>query len=157
MFEQPSLIPNLNEIMEENVGNEEEVTPKLQIMVMQEERREIEQPSEARKEIEQPVEESRKRKRNTEDAKTKQKEEEDKEDELISNAAYVFMKDTLKQKSFIGERGFYKLIPPFRIVIEKRGWNLFCEHKPAGFAALVQEFYANLVGKKEKTCYVKGK
>ena len=33
----------------------------------------------------------------------------------------------------------------------------FCEHKPAGFAALVREFYANLIGKKEKTCYVRGK
>ena len=37
------------------------------------------------------------------------------------------------------------------------GWNLFCEHKPAGFVVLVREFYANLVGKKEKTCYVRGK
>ena len=34
---------------------------------------------------------------------------------------------------------------------------MFYEHKPAGFAALVREFYANLVGKKEKTCYVRGK
>ena len=58
MSEQQSLIPNLNEIMEEYVGNEEEVTPELQIMVMKEER----------KETEQPVEESRKRKRNTKDA-----------------------------------------------------------------------------------------
>ena len=42
------------------------------------------------------------------------------EDELISNATYVVMKDTLNQKIFIGERGFYKLISPFREVIEKR-------------------------------------
>ena len=60
------------------------------------------------------------------------------------------------QKDFIGERGFMKLISPFREVIEKRGWNLFYEHKPAGFAILVCEFYANIVAKKEKTCYVKG-
>ena len=27
---------------------------------------------------------------------------------------------------------------------------MFCEHKLAGFAALVREFYANMVGKKQK-------
>ena len=96
-------------------------------MVMQEEMKEIEQPSKARKETKQPVEESRKRKRNTEDVETEQEKEEDEEDELISNAAYVVMKVTLNQKSFTGERGFYKLVSPFREVIKKRGWNLFCE------------------------------
>ena len=42
-------------------------------------------------------------------------------------------------------------------MIKKRGWNFFCEHKPASFATLVREFYVNLVGKKEKTYYVRGK
>ena len=107
-----------------------------------------------RKETKQPVEESSKRKRNTEDVETEQEKE---EDELISNAEYVVMKDTLQQKNFIGERGFNKLISPFREVIEKRGWNLFYEYKPAGFFELVREFYANLVRKKEKTSYVRGK
>ena len=69
----------------------------------------------------------------------------------------MVMKDTLQQKNFIGERGFNKPISPFREVIEKSGWNLFYEHKLAGFVALVLEFYANLVRKKEKTCHVKGK
>ena len=96
MSKQQSLIPNLNEIMEEYVENEEEATLELQIMVMQEERKETKQPSEVRKETEQPVEESRKRKRNTEDVEIEQEEEEDEEDEPISNAAYVVMKDTLK-------------------------------------------------------------
>ena len=60
----------------------------------------------------------------------------------------MVMKDTLQQKNFIGERGFNKLISPFREMIEKEGRNLFCEHKPTGFVALVREFYVNLVGKK---------
>ena len=98
---------------------------------------ETEQPFEAKKETKQPIEEWRKRKRNTKDAKIEQEEEEDEEDELISNVAYVVMKNTLQQKSFIGERGFNKLISPFREVIEKRRWNLFCKHKPVGFASLV--------------------
>ena len=34
---------------------------------------------------------------------------------------------------------------------------MFCEHKLAGFATLVREFYANLLGKKKKTYYVRGK
>ena len=56
--------------MEEYVGNEEEATPEIQIMVMQEEKKETNQPFEAKKETKQPVEESRKRKRNTKDAET---------------------------------------------------------------------------------------
>ena len=73
MFELLSLIPNLNEIMEEYVENEEETTPKLQIMVMQEERGEIEQPSKSIKETEQQVEERSKRKRNTKDTEQEEK------------------------------------------------------------------------------------
>ena len=42
-------------------------------------------------------------------------------------------------------------------MIEKRGWSLFCEHKPPGFATVVLELYENMVGKKEKIVYVKGK
>ena len=63
--------------MEEYVRNEEKSTPELQIMVMQEEREETEQPFGARKETEQLVEESRKRKRNIEDVETEQEEKED--------------------------------------------------------------------------------
>ena len=42
-------------------------------------------------------------------------------------------------------------------MMEKRWWNLLCEHKPARFAAIVREFFANMVRKKEKTCYIRGK
>ena len=63
----------------------------------------------------------------------------------------------MMKKDFIGERGFKHLIPPFREVIEKRGWSLLCEHHSTGFSALETEFYSNLVGRKEKTCYIRGK
>ena len=33
---------------------------------------------------------------------------------------------------------------------------MLCEHHSAGFVALVRELYANLVGRKEKTCYLRG-
>ena len=52
--------------------------------------------------------------------------------------------------------GFGKLIPLFSEVIEKRGWGFFCEHKALGFAALAKEFYANIVGMKEDSVYVRG-
>ena len=42
-------------------------------------------------------------------------------------------------------------------MIEKRKWSLLCEHHSVGFVMLVREFYANLVGRKEKTCYIRGK
>ena len=54
------------------------------------------------------------------------------------------------------ERGFGKLISPFSEVIEKRGWGFFCEHKAPGFSALSREFYANMVGMKEDSVYVRG-
>ena len=78
-------------------------------------------------------------------------------DELVSNRAYEIMQRKMMKKDFIGERGFKQLIPPFREVIRKRGWSLLCEHHSIGFAALEREFYSNLVGRKEKACYIRGK
>ena len=34
---------------------------------------------------------------------------------------------------------------------------MFCEDKPPGFVDVVKEFYSNMVGLREKTCYVRGK
>ena len=106
---------------------------------------------EVRTDTEQPAEEG---KMNEEEEKKQDKE--DKMDELVSNKAYEVMHNKMMNKDFIGERGFKQLIPPFKEVIEKRGWNMLCEHYSAGFAALVREFYSNLVGMKEKTCYIWG-
>ena len=62
----------------------------------------------------------------------------------------------MQYKDFIGERGFNKLISPFLETIEKRGWH-FCEHKGPGFVDVVKQFYLNILGLREKTCYVRGK
>ena len=62
----------------------------------------------------------------------------------------------MKDRGFIVERGFNKLISPFVEMIEKRGWHLLSEHKAPGFVALVKEFYANMVGVRGKTVYVTG-
>ena len=34
---------------------------------------------------------------------------------------------------------------------------MFCEHKAPGFGDVVKEFYANMVGMKDKAIYVRGK
>ena len=59
-------------------------------------------------------------------------------------------------KEFVCERGFGKLISPFSKVIEKRGWEFFCEHKAPRFSALAREFYENMVGMKDDSVYVRG-
>ena len=70
--------------------------------------------------------------------------------EFVSYSAFVLWEKNLKEKDFIVERGFNGLISPFIKVIEKRGWQLLCEHKAPGFMALVKEFYVNMVGVREK-------
>ena len=64
------------------------------------------------------------------------------------------MEKKILKKDFIGERG---LKSPFKEIIEKRGWKFICQNLPSRFVALMREFYANLVGRKETQCYVGGK
>ena len=62
----------------------------------------------------------------------------------------------MSDKGFIGERGFGKLISPFAEIIKKRGWSLFCTHKPLGYAVVVKELYANMAEMKEDSVCVRG-
>ena len=57
------------------------------------------------------------------------------------------MEISLKDRGFIAERGFKRLISPFAEMLEKRGWQSLDEHKEPGCVALVKEFFANLVEK----------
>ena len=41
-------------------------------------------------------------------------------------------------------------------MIEQRGWGKFCKHYKTGYAAIVREFYSNLVGRKENSVFVRG-
>ena len=114
MSEPSNLVPNLNEMMEAYIEAEEEVAQEKQSGEMQEE--EI---AEARVEPEQLEEESRKRKRGTEKAEAKQRNE--KARILVSDKASALMERSLKDRGFIVERGFNKLISHFSEMIEKRG------------------------------------
>ena len=45
------------------------------------------------------------------------------DEDFLSEKACELMQMTLFKKGFIGERGFKEIIPPFKEVIEKRGWT----------------------------------
>ena len=60
------------------------------------------------------------------------------------------------EKEFVCEKSFGELISPFLEAIEKRGWGFFYEHKAHGFSMLSREFYANMVGMKDDSVYVRG-
>ena len=142
------MVPNLNEIMEEYAEVENEIVQATQIVAGQGEER-----AEVNEELEQTMEESRKRKIGNEEAESSKQ----KDSDWVSEFAYVARKEKLQYKDFIKERGFNKWISQFTEIIKGKGWQLFCEHKYLGFVDVVKEFYANMVGMKDKVMYVRGK
>ena len=148
MAEPSTLIPNLNEIMEEHAQPEGEVhlepTEEVHLETTEENR-----PSE-QQEV-QPVVRQQKRK-----GMERLREQEEEEDEFVSEEAHSLWKKHYAGKGFIGERGFSQLISPFKELIEQRGWGKFCKHYKTGYAAIVREFYSNLVGRKENSVFVRG-
>ena len=119
MTEPSTLIPNLNEIMEEHAQPEGEVhlEPTGEVhLETTEENRPSEQP-EVR-----PVARQQKR-------KGKERRQEEEEDEFVLDEAYSIWKKHYAGKGFVGERGFSQLIFPFKELIEQRGWgNVFYDH-----------------------------
>ena len=89
--------------------------------------------------------ESRKKKRGAEKVRS-----------LISDKAAAVMEKILKDRGFIVERRFRKLISPFTEMLEKRGWQSLGEHKEPSCAALVKFFFANMVEEEGKKVYVRG-
>ena len=64
---------------------------------------------------------------------------------LFLDKAVALIEKSLKDRGFIVEREFRMLISPFVEMLEKRGWQLLGEHKELGCAALVKEFFVNMV------------
>ena len=138
MAEPSTLIPNLGEIMEEYTHSEGEVH-----LEPARESRPSEQP-----EVQPVTKQQRK--------KGKEKKQEGEEDEFVSEEAFSIWKKHYAEKGFVEERGFSQLISPFKELIEQRGWGKFCKHQKFGYAAVIREFYSNLVGRKENSFYVRG-
>ena len=130
MAKPSTLIPNLNEIMEEHAQPEEEVH-----LEPTEENRPTEQPEVP------PITKQQRR-------KGKERQQEEEEDDFVSEEAFSNWKKNYAGKGFVGERGFSQLISPFKELIEQRGWEKFCKHQRPGYAAVVREFYSNLVGRR---------
>ena len=75
---------------------------------------------------------------------------------LSNKGAKAFMK-SLTKKGFVEQRGFRKLVPPFKEVVKRRWWKAVCKHVEPGIKALMKEFYANLGKRRNLTCYVRGR
>ena len=88
--------------------------------------------------------------------KGKEKQQEEEEDEFVSEEAFSIWKKHYAGKGFVGERGFSQLISLFKELIEQRGWGKFCKHQKSGYAAVVREFYSNLVRRKDNSVFVRG-
>ena len=99
-------------------------------------------------------EKSRKRKRGANEAITEQMKEIAKN--FMSEKVATLMEGSLKDRGFISERGFKKVISHFAEMLEKRGWQLLGEHREPGCASLVKEFFSNMVEKDRKRVYVRG-
>ena len=66
------------------------------------------------------------------------------------------MEEALRREGIYWRKGFSQLFSPFKELIEQRGWEKFCKHYKTGYAAIVREFYSNLVGRKENSIFVRG-
>ena len=149
MSEPSHLISNLNGMMEAYTKVEEETVQEIQSWEMQARER-----AEDRGEPKLLEEESRKRKKGTKEAEAEQGNK--KVRNIISDKVAALMEKSLKDRGFIVERGFKKLISPFSEMLEKREWQSLGEHKEPGYAALVKEFFANMVEEEGKKVYVRG-
>ena len=138
MAEPSDLTPNQEEVMEENVQPEEENRQEETTEGM---------PAEALERPTVPEEGTR---------KGKEKVTEEEVDDFVSEEAHSNMRKYYANKGFVAERRFKTPITPFKELIEKRGWGTLCAHRRAGYAAVVREFYSNLVGRKDNMVYVRG-
>ena len=105
--------------------------------------------------VEEPTEEERAAKRQKIVRRTEEEEIESDKD-FVSTEAKDLWNRLLAGKGFVSERGFGKLVSHFSKIIEKIGWECFCAHTAPGFSAMAKEFYANMVGMREDSVYVRG-
>ena len=138
MAETSDFVPDLEEIMEEHVqpeeGNRQE-EPNEKI------------PTETPEALE--ISEERAN-------KGKEKATEEEVEDFVSDEAYSNWKKYYANNGFVAERRFKNPITPFKEMIEKRGWKALCTHQRSRYAAVVREFYSNLVGRKDNTVFVRG-
>ena len=149
MVENQNLVPNLSEMMNGYDHGEEEVHLEPQPGTV------ITEEPEAQLEEGEPVKEGRKAKRQRSVRHNEDAESEGDKDFVFAEA-HALRNKLFADKGFISEREFGRLISLFSKIIEKKGWDFFYKHKALSFAALVREFYSNMVEMKEDFVYVRG-
>ena len=77
-------------------------------------------------------------------------------EDFVSDEAYSNWRKHYANKGFVAERRFKNPITPFMELLGKRGWETLCVNRRSGYAAVVREFYSNMVGRKDNTVYVRG-
>ena len=142
MYDPTFLIPNLNEIMEEYIELENQTKQVSRATTGQVEDRDDEQWK------------NKKKRKGVDEAKVEQRKYRARN--FVSDKEEALMERSLKDKGFIVEKGFKKIISHFVEMLEKRGWKSLGEHKELGCVALVKEFFTNLVEKEGKKVYVRG-
>ena len=138
MAESSDFVPNLEEIMKKYVPPKEETRQEEPMEKI---------PTEA---LEAPAVSEE----GTNKGKGKAREEE--VEEFVSEEAYSNWKKHYSNKGFVAERRFRNSITPFKEMIEQSGWEALCAYQKSGYAAVVREFYSNLVGRKDNTVFVRG-
>ena len=127
MSKQQMSVPNLEEIMAEfRTEIEETIVESVEKLPMEE--------SHKKKGGEEEVEVRKERKNKRGEDEEEEESSGSKDEDFISN------EKTLLKKGFIGEMGFKEIIPPFKEVIEKRGWTSICTHLPVRLVAMVRDF-----------------
>ena len=149
MAEPQGLVLNLNEIIQEYTTGEEEVHLKPQTKTT------LVAEQEVQKKAQNQAQKGKRQKR-AEQSRTEQAKEVEDDEAFILDETYSFWEKNMSNKGFIGERGFSKFISLFAEIIEKRGWSFFCKHKPPGFAAVVKDFYSNMIDMRDDSVYVRG-
>ena len=115
MSDPTTFIPNLNEIVEEYTKLENQTKQISQAAAGQ-----VEERDDENEEHQQTMEESRKRKKGADEAEAEQRK--DKARNFISDKAVALMERILKDKGFIIERRFKRLISLFADILEKSHW-----------------------------------
>ena len=114
MSDSSTLIPNLNEIIEEYIELDNQTKQDSPAVAVQ-----IEDRDDENEKQQQTREESRKRKKGVDKARPEQRK--DRARNFISEMAATLMEGSLKDRGFIAERGFKKVISHFVEMLEKRG------------------------------------
>ena len=153
MADNQILVPDLNRIIDELMSEHYQGVEEVHLEPQSETVTNAE--PETQPAVEEPAEEERAVKRQKTVSRIEE-EETGSDKDFVFEEAKDLWNGLLADKGFVSERGFGKLISPFSETKEKRGWEIFYAHTTPGFSALAREFYANMVGMREDSVYVRG-